>query len=104
VIPGPRGAVLFDKVLVDPAPKEEKTEGGIWKPASVDAQQHKGTVVKIGPGLLNKDGMLVASGLVHVGDTVHYYKRDGALVKLEGKEYVLLSERNLLFVEPWRPA
>jgi chaperonin GroES len=85
---------LSDRVLVQPAPAEEKTESGIIIPDSAKEKPQEGTVVAAGPGKVengNKIDMSVAEG-----DKVLYGKYSGTEVTLDGEEYLIMRESDIL--------
>jgi chaperonin GroES len=89
---------LGDRVVVKPESKEEKTSAfGIIIPESADKERPaKGSVVAVGPGK-TEDGMLVPVG-VKVGQVVLFSKYGYDEVKIDGQEYYILSEAQILAV------
>lgn len=85
---------LFDNVLIEPTDAEEKTASGILLPDSAKEKPQTGKVVAVGKGK-EKDGKLVPIA-VKVGDVVLYKKWGGNEVKLEGKEYTLVGQEDIL--------
>jgi len=83
---------LADRVLVEPAAAEQKTAGGIIIPDSAKEKPQKGTVVAIGNG--KKDEPLT----VKVGDQVLYGKYSGTEITVEGKDYLIMRESDILAV------
>ena len=83
---------LADRVLVEPAPAETKTASGLIIPDSAKEKPQKGTVVAIGNG--KKDEPLT----VKVGDTVLYGKYSGTELKLEGTDYLMMREADILAI------
>ena len=83
---------LADRVLVEPAAAEEPTASGIIIPASAKEKPHRGHVVAVGPG--KKDDPTT----VTVGDTVLYGKYSGTELQLEGKDYMLMRESDILAI------
>ena len=81
---------LADRVLIQPAAAEEKTVSGIIIPDSAKEKPLKGEVIAIGNG--TKDEEMV----VKVGDTVLYGKYAGSELKLDGKDYLIVKEGDLL--------
>jgi len=79
-----------DRVLVLPAPAEEKTAGGIIIPDAAKEKPQTGTVVSVGPG--KKDEPIT----LNVGDTVFYGKYSGTEIKLEGKDYLIMRASDIL--------
>lgn len=83
---------LADRVLVQPLEAETTTASGIIIPDTAKEKPQKGTVVAVGPG--TKDEKLT----VKVGDTVLYGKYSGTELKLEGKEYLMMRESDILAI------
>jgi len=83
---------LADRVLIEPLPAETKTASGLFIPDSAQEKQHKGTVVAVGNG--KKDEPLT----VKVGDTVLYGKYSGSELKLEGNDYLIMREEDIMAV------
>ncbi|MBI4322186.1 MAG: co-chaperone GroES [Chloroflexi bacterium] len=88
---------LGDRVLVKPSPKEEVTKSGIVLPDTAKEKPQEGTVIAAGPGRLGEDGKRVVME-VKEGDKILYAKYAGTEVKLDGDEYLILSERDILAV------
>ena len=78
---------LGDRVLVKPAPKEEKTSTGLYISSGAQEKPQRGEAV--GAGKLNDKGERVAPD-VQVGDQVFYGKFGGNEVKVDGDDYLLL--------------
>ena len=83
---------LHDRVIVKPAAAEEKTAGGIIIPDTAKEKPQKGLVVAAGPG--KKDEPVT----VKVGDTVLYGKYAGTEISVEGGEYLIMSESDILAI------
>ena len=79
-----------DRVLVLPAPSEEKTAGGIIIPDAAKEKPQTGTVVSVGPG--KKDEPIT----LNVGDTIFYGKYSGTEIKLDGKDYLIMRASDIL--------
>jgi chaperonin GroES len=86
---------LDDRVVVRPLEAEEKTAGGIVIPDTAKEKPQRGTVVAVGPGKLLDSGKR-HSVAVKAGDTVLYGKYAGSEIKLDGEEYKILHESDLL--------
>ncbi|MEO0803380.1 MAG: co-chaperone GroES [Cyanobacteria bacterium J06642_2] len=86
---------LGDRVLVKVSAKEEKTSGGILLPDTAKEKPQVGEVSAVGPGALNDKGDRVAMN-VSVGDRVLYGKYAGTELKLDGEEFMLLAEKDIL--------
>ncbi len=83
---------LADRVLIEPAPAEDKTASGIIIPDTAKEKPQKGTVVAVGPG--KKDEPTT----VTVGDTVLYGKYSGTEISVEGTDYLIMRESDILAV------
>jgi len=83
---------LADRVLVEPAAAETTTASGIIIPDNAKEKPQKGTIVAVGNG--KKDEPLT----VKVGDTVLYGKYGGTELKLQGKDYLMMRESDILAI------
>ncbi len=83
---------LHDRVIVKPAPAEEKTAGGIIIPDTAKEKPQRGTVVAAGPG--KKDEPMTVKN----GDTILYGKYAGTEVSFEGEDYLIMRESDILAV------
>ncbi len=88
---------LHDRIILEPAIKEEKTAGGILLPDTAKEKPQKGKVLAVGPGKKLDSGKLVPMD-IKVGDTVLYGKYSGTEVTLDGKEYTILRQEDLLAI------
>ncbi len=88
---------LHDRVLVRRIEEEEKTKGGIIIPDTAKEKPQQGEVIAVGPGARTEDGKLIPMD-VKVGDKVLFGKWAGTEVKLEGEEYLILKESDILGV------
>jgi len=86
---------LDDRVVVTPMEAENKTPGGLILPDTAKEKPQQGKVVSTGPGRLLDSGDR-ASVAVKKGDLVVYGKYSGTDVKVEGKEYKILRESEIL--------
>ena len=90
---------LGDRIVVEAASKEETSASGIIIPDTAKAEKpERGTVVAAGPGKWNEDGDERVPMTVKVGDTVIFSKYGYDEVKVDGKEYFILSESSVLAV------
>lgn len=80
---------LGDRVLVKPAPKEEKTSTGLYISSGAQEKPQKGEVVAVGEGKRDDAGNRIPVD-VKVGDQVFYGKFGGNEIKVDGEEYLLL--------------
>ncbi len=85
---------LGDRVIVEPGESEERTESGIVIPDTAKEKPQEGKVVAVGPGRY-EEGKLIPLD-VKPGDVVIFSKYGGTEVKVGGKEYLILSERDIL--------
>ena len=83
---------LGDRVLVDPLEADTKTASGIIIPDNAKEKPQKGRVVAVGNG--TSDHKMT----VKIGDTVMYGKYSGTELKLEGKDYLMMSEKDILAI------
>ncbi|MCL6611623.1 MAG: co-chaperone GroES [Peptococcaceae bacterium] len=88
---------LGDRIVVKPIPQEEKTRGGIFLPETAKEKPQEGKVVAVGPGRVLDSGDRVKID-VKVDDRVLYSKYAGNEVKIDGEEYVILREMDVLGV------
>ncbi len=86
---------LNDRLLVKRLAEEEKTAGGIIIPDSAKEKPAEGEVVAVGLGKLADSGDRVALQVV-VGDTVLFSKYGGTDVKLDGEDYLIMREDDIL--------
>lgn len=84
---------LGDRVLVKPTPKEETTKSGIIIPTSAQEEKAEGEVVALGTGI--KEGKKYEFS-VKKGDKVLYGKYSGEELKIEGAEYKVMREEEIL--------
>ena len=80
---------LADRVVVEPAPAEDKSAGGIILPDTAQEKPQQGTVVAVGSGKVSDSGSLVEM-TVKKGDKVLYGKYSGSEVTFDGVDYVCL--------------
>ena len=83
---------LADRVLVEPAPAEDKTASGIIIPDTAKEKPQRGEVVAVGPG---KDGNAMT---VKSGDIVLYGKYSGTELHHEGTDYLIMREDDILVI------
>jgi len=86
---------LDDRVVVMPLEAEEKTAGGILLPDTAKQKPQRGRVLATGPGKLSDTGSRHALN-VKVGDEVLYGKYSGSEVEVDGTEYKILRETDIL--------
>ena len=83
---------LADRVLVEPLEAETKTASGIIIPDTAKEKPQKGNIVSVGPG--TKENAVT----LKVGMTVLYGKYSGTELKLEGKDYLIMKESDILAI------
>jgi chaperonin GroES len=87
-----KGKILAGKILVKPQEAEEKTVSGIIIPDSAKEKPQQGTVVLVGAG--KKEEPME----VKVGDVVVYGKYSGTELHIEGEDYMLMSQNDVLYI------
>lgn len=88
---------LHDRVLVRRIDAEEKTAGGIIIPDTAKEKPQEGEIVATGPGGRNEQGQLIPID-VKPGERVLFNKWSGTEVKIEGQDYLIMKESDLLGV------
>lgn len=83
---------LADRVIIEPAKAEQKTAGGIIIPDTAKEKPQRGTVVAVGPG--KKDEPMT----LKEGDVVLYGKYAGSEISIEGKDYLIMRESDVVAV------
>ena len=86
---------LQDRILVQRVKEEEKTKGGIIIPDTAKEKPAEGKVVSVGKGKLDESGKRIALE-VKKGDRILFGKYSGTEVKIEGKEYLIMREEDVL--------
>lgn len=81
---------LSDRVLIKPAPAEQKIVGGIIIPDSAKEKPLKGEVIAVGPGTKDEAMQLA------VGDSVLYGKYSGTEIELDGEKYLIMRQSDIL--------
>ena len=88
---------LGDRVIVKPKAKEEVTRSGIVLPDTASEKPQEGSVLAVGPGRVLDNGKRVEMD-VKTGDTVLFARYAGTEVKLDGEEYLVIREPDLLAI------
>jgi chaperonin GroES len=88
---------LADRVLVEALEAAEKTAGGLYIPDNAKEKPQKGKIIAAGPGKVSDSGSLVKME-VKAGDVVLYGKYSGTEVTVDGKEYLIMRESDILAV------
>ena len=88
---------LHDRVLVEPLDAEEKTAGGIIIPDTAKEKPMEGKIVAVGKGSRNDEGK-VAPLDVKAGDRILYGKWSGTEVKVDGDDFLIMKESDIMGV------
>ena len=88
---------LGDRVVIKPTPREEVSRGGIVLPDTAKEKPQEGEIIAVGAGKLTDEGKRLPMD-VKVGDEVLFSKYGYDEVKVNGQEYYILSEANILAV------
>lgn len=88
---------LEDRVVVKPITEEERTKGGIVLPDTAKERPQEGEVMAVGPGRLLDSGERAPMD-VKVGDKVIFAKYGGTEIKIDGEEYIILRQSDILAI------
>ena len=88
---------LHDRVVVKRLESEQKTKGGILIPDTVKEKPQEGEVVAVGPGARDDSGKVVALD-VKAGDRILFGKWGGTEVKIDGDEFLIMKESDIMGV------
>ena len=88
---------LGNRVLVQVKEGEEKTKGGIYIPQTAQEKTQYGIIEAVGPGKKNDKGDLIPMD-VKVGDEIIYDKYAGTQIKIDDKDYLLVSSDDILAI------
>ncbi len=88
---------LADRVVVSPLEEEEQMRGGLYIPDTAKEKPQSGKIVAVGEGKLSGEGVRIAPD-VEVGQTLLYGKYSGTEVTVEGEEYLILRESDILAI------
>jgi chaperonin GroES len=86
---------LYDRILVERVESEEKTQSGIIVPDTAKEKPQQGKVIAVGQGKRLEDGTLIPLE-VKAGDTILFGKYSGSEIKIEGNEYLIMKEDDVL--------
>lgn len=89
---------LADRVVVKPIQAEEKTKGGIVIPDSAKDKPQEGEIIAVGTGRVLDNGTKLPLE-VKVGDRVVYSKYSGSEIKIDGDDYLIVRESDILAVK-----
>lgn len=88
---------LGDHVVIKPANKEEISAAGVILPETAKEKPQKGTIIAVGPGKTLDNGRRQVPEVAEA-QTVLYARYAGSEVKLDGQEYLILSEKDILAI------
>jgi len=88
---------LHDRIIVERLEEETKTAGGIIIPDTAKEKPQQGKVIAVGKGKKTEDGKLIPLD-VKVGDKILFGKYAGTEIKIEGKEFLMMREEDVLGV------
>ncbi len=88
---------LEDRVVVEPKEAQDKTASGIILPDTAQEKPQEATIVAMGPGKVSDSGTIVKM-TVKVGDNVLYGKYSGTEVTVDGKDYLIMRESDILAI------
>jgi chaperonin GroES len=88
---------MADRVVVEPLEETEEMRGGLYIPDTAKEKPQQGHVVAVGPGRMNDDGDRIPME-VSVGDKVLYGKYSGTEVTVDGSDYLIVKESDVLAI------
>ena len=88
---------IADRVVVEAAPAEEKTASGLYIPDTAKEKPQRGEVVAVGEGKVSEQGALMKPQL-KVGDQVLYGKYAGTEISIDGSDYLIMRESDILAI------
>ena len=91
---------MGDRLVVKPMQSEEKTKSGIYLPDTAKEKPQEGKVIAVGPGRMTEDGKTRITPDVEVGDIVIYTKYGGSDIKIDGEEFIIMRESDILAKKP----
>ncbi|MCK5099884.1 MAG: co-chaperone GroES [Desulfobacteraceae bacterium] len=88
---------LQDRILVERVEEDEKTKGGIIIPDTAKEKPAEGKVIAVGNGRIGEDGKVLPMDL-KVGDSILFSKYGGTDVKIDGNDYLIMRQEDVLGV------
>jgi chaperonin GroES len=88
---------LGDRLVVEHVEQADKTSGGVFLPDTAKEKPQEGKVLAVGSGRTLDNGTKLAMD-IKVGDKIIYSKYSGSEIKLEGKDFLIISEKDVLAV------
>lgn len=89
---------LGDRVIIEPESSEQTTKSGIVIPDTAKEKPQSGKVISVGTGRVTEDGKVVPVN-VKEGDVVIYAKYGGTEIKVDGKEFLIIRENDILAIK-----
>ena len=86
---------LADRIVITPLKQDEMTASGLVIPDTAKEKPQQGEVVAVGPGRFDDNGKRVPIDVV-TGDRILYAKYTGTEIKLDGEEYIVLNDKDIL--------
>jgi len=94
---------LYDRIVVKRIEDKEQMQGGLYIPDTAKEKPQEGEVVAVGKGMRLEDGKVLALD-VQVGDRILFGKYSGSDIKLDGEEYMIMREDEVLGILDKQPA
>jgi chaperonin GroES len=94
---------LYDRIVVKRIEQQEQMQGGLYIPDSAKEKPQEGEVVAVGKGKRLEDGKVIALD-VQVGDKILFGKYSGSDIKLDGDEFMIMREDEVLGILEAQPA
>ncbi|MBV8246670.1 MAG: co-chaperone GroES [Candidatus Eremiobacteraeota bacterium] len=94
---------IGDRVVVEHVEQADKSAGGVFLPDTAKEKPQEGIVRAVGTGRVNDDGKTLPMS-VKTGDRIIYSKYSGSEVKVDGKEFLIISEKDVLAIVDKVPA
>jgi chaperonin GroES len=86
---------LADRIVITPLKQDEVTASGLVIPDTAKEKPQQGEVIAVGPGRLDDNGKRIPID-VNVGDRILYAKYTGTDIKLDGEDYIVLNDKDIL--------
>ena len=89
---------MYDRILVEAVDTQEKTSSGIYIPDTAKEKPIQGVVKAVGDGYRSEKDGSISPLKLKVGDKIFYGKWSGTEVKLDGKDYIIMKESDVLAI------
>jgi chaperonin GroES len=86
---------LADRIVITPLKQDEVTASGLVIPDTAKEKPQQGEVIAVGPGKLDENGKRIPLDVV-AGDRILYAKYTGTEIKLDGEDYIVLNDKDIL--------